>query len=56
MISALFVQRNGVYFGLPDVDAWDEDRDARKYEGTHPVPILADLNGPNGRKEGWKSF
>jgi hypothetical protein len=37
VISALFVQSNGVYFGLPEVDAWDEDRDARKYDGPYPV-------------------
>jgi len=37
MIAALFVQTNGAYFGLPDVDPWDEPRDARKYLGPHPV-------------------
>lgn len=37
MIAALFVQRNGVYWGLPDVDPWDEARDARLYAGPHPV-------------------
>jgi len=37
MIAALFVQRNGTYFGLPDVDPWDETRDARSYPGHHPV-------------------
>lgn len=37
MIAALFVQRRGVYWGLPDVDPWDEARDARLYEGPHPV-------------------
>ena len=36
-IAALFVQTNGVYFGLPGVDPWDEVRDARKYDGPHPV-------------------
>lgn len=36
-IAALFVETNGVYFGLPGVDPWDEPRDARKYEGPHPV-------------------
>lgn len=39
MIAALFVETNGVYFGLPDVDPWDEKRDARKYAG--PWPIVA---------------
>lgn len=37
MIAALFVQRNGIYFGMPNVDPWDEARDARKYAGPHPV-------------------
>lgn len=37
MIAALYVQTNGVYFGLPDVDPWDERRDARKYAGPWPV-------------------
>lgn len=37
MIAALFVHKNGVYWNLPDVDAWDQERDARKYAGPHPV-------------------
>lgn len=37
MIAALFVQTNGVYFGLPDADPWDEARDARLYAGPWPV-------------------
>lgn len=37
MIAALFVQAGGVYYGLPDVDPWDEARDARLYAGPHPV-------------------
>lgn len=37
MIAALFVETNGPYFGLPDVDPWDVVRDARKYEGPHVV-------------------
>lgn len=37
MIAALFVERDGVYFGLPDVDTWDETRDAKLYEGPWPV-------------------
>lgn len=37
MIAALFVETGGAYFGLPDVDPWDEPRDARKYAGPHPV-------------------
>lgn len=37
MIAALFVQTNGVYYGLPNVDPWDEARDARLYAGPWPV-------------------
>jgi hypothetical protein len=36
-IAALFVETNGCYYGLPDVDAWDINRDARKYVGPYPV-------------------
>lgn len=37
MISALYVQENGCYFGLDSVDPWPESRDARKYAGSNPV-------------------
>jgi hypothetical protein len=37
VIAALFVQANGAYFGLEDVDPWPESRDARTYPGPHPV-------------------
>lgn len=37
MIAALFVATGGCYFGLPNVDPWDEARDARLYAGPHPV-------------------
>lgn len=37
MIAALYVQPDGVYSGLPDVDLWPESRDARRYDGPHPV-------------------
>ena len=36
-ISALYVQTGGSYFGLDGVDPWDEERDARAYNGPHPV-------------------
>lgn len=36
-IAALFVQKDGCYYGLPGVDPWDEQRDARKYRGPYPV-------------------
>lgn len=37
MIAALYVQKNGCYWGLYGVEAWDESRDARVYTGPHPV-------------------
>lgn len=37
MIAALYVQTGGCYFGLDGVDPWDEERDARKYDGPHAV-------------------
>ena len=37
MIAALFVETNGVYFGLPGVEPWDLARDARLYAGPWPV-------------------
>src|SRR4051794_38687292 len=36
-VAALFVDPAGVYYGLPDVDPWDEKRDARLYAGPWPV-------------------
>lgn len=36
-VAALYVQTGGAYFGLPDVDPWDEPRDARRYAGPWPV-------------------
>jgi hypothetical protein len=38
-IAALFVETDGVYFGLPNVDPWDRGRDARTYAG--PWPVIA---------------
>jgi hypothetical protein len=37
VIAALFVATNGCYFNLPEVDPWDEARDARLYTGPWPV-------------------
>ena len=37
MIAALYVATGGAYFGLPDVDPWDAERDARLYAGPWPV-------------------
>jgi hypothetical protein len=36
-VAALYVETNGCYYGLTDVDPWDEARDARLYAGPHPV-------------------
>ena len=36
-VAALFVAKGGAYFGLESVDPWDEERDARLYDGPHPV-------------------
>ncbi len=36
-VAALYVEAGGVYSGLPDVQMWAVDRDARFYPGPHPV-------------------
>ena len=36
-VAALYVEKDGCYFGLPGVDPWDQDRDARLYPGPWPV-------------------
>jgi hypothetical protein len=36
-VAALYVETGGVYYGLPDVEPWDEQRDARLYAGPWPV-------------------
>lgn len=36
-ISALFVRADSVYKTMPGVDAWDMERDARKWPGCCPV-------------------
>lgn len=36
-IAALYVETDGAYYGLPDVEPWDEARDARLYAGPWPV-------------------
>jgi hypothetical protein len=59
-IAALFVQTGGAYFGLPDVDPWDEARDARLYAG--PWPVVAHppcdrwhlLSAVNNKRWGFK--
>jgi hypothetical protein len=37
MIAALYVEHDGAYYGLDDVDPWPEERDARTYPGPYPV-------------------
>lgn len=37
MIAALYIDRGGPYFRMPDVDPWDVERDARLYAGPWPV-------------------
>jgi hypothetical protein len=37
VLASLYVETDGAYFGLPDVDPWDERRDARNYAGPWPV-------------------
>jgi len=36
-VAALFVTRDGAYYGIAGVDPWDEERDARLYNGPYPV-------------------
>ena len=36
-IVALYIEEDGVYCGLPNVDPWGPKRDARRYSGPHPV-------------------
>jgi len=36
IIAALFVETGGTYYGLENVNPWDEKRDARLYPGPYP--------------------
>ena len=36
-IAALFVQADGCYYDIDYIDPWPIDRDARRYQGPHPV-------------------
>lgn len=37
-VAALFVAERGAYIGLPGVDPWTVERDARRYPG--PLPVI----------------
>jgi hypothetical protein len=37
LIAALYVENGGCYYGLPGVEPWDQERDARLYAGPWPV-------------------
>jgi hypothetical protein len=37
IVAALYVDPRGTYSQVPDVELWDEARDARKYAGPYPV-------------------
>ncbi len=57
MIAALYVETGGVYYGLDDVDPWDEERDARLYAGPWPVvahpPCAAWSKYAHAREGAW---
>jgi len=47
-VAALYVLKNGPYFGLEGVDPYDQERDARLYRGPYPV-VAHPPCGPWGR-------
>lgn len=50
-VAALYVDKLGPYFSIPYVDCYDVLRDAKKYEGSHPV-VAHPPCGPWGRMKG----
>jgi hypothetical protein len=57
-VAALYVQPGGAYYGMPGVDAWPEERDARQYAGPSPVvahppcQLWVNLTGVNYKRYG----
>lgn len=57
-VAALFVESGGAYFGVPGVDPWDEQRDARMYDGPWPVvahppcQLWTNMTGVNYKRYG----
>lgn len=37
MVAALYIEPNGCYSKLTEIDLWDKSRDARLYNGPYPV-------------------
>ena len=62
MIAALYVETNGVYFGLEGVEPYDINRDARKYRGPNPAVVHSPCDrwgrywsgGPSARERRFK--
>jgi len=51
-VAALFVQKNGCYYGLEDVDPWDIERDARLYACARWSLLAGLVEARGGRRRG----